>query len=66
MLERKGIFCQECGKVPDEILILNCNHNLCLNCAAKNLQHEELVGNHKFQVKSLNIPLNDGILDYCL
>lgn len=31
------VLCAKCEENPDDILILTCEHNLCLNCAAKNL-----------------------------
>lgn len=32
--------CAKCGSLPDDILTLTCNHDLCLPCSAKNLQRE--------------------------
>jgi len=32
--------CAKCGCLPDDILTLTCNHDLCLPCAARNLQRE--------------------------
>ncbi len=26
--------CTKCGTLPEDILMLACNHDLCLNCAA--------------------------------
>lgn len=26
--------CAKCGQYPEDILMLSCNHDLCLNCAA--------------------------------
>jgi hypothetical protein len=26
--------CFKCGQIPDDILMLSCNHDLCLFCAA--------------------------------
>jgi len=35
-MENQEVYtCVKCGKTPDDILILNCNHNICLDCAAK-------------------------------
>jgi hypothetical protein len=31
------VLCAKCEDNPDDILILTCEHNLCLICAAKNL-----------------------------
>ena len=30
-------YCSKCNLVSDEILMLTCDHNLCLQCAAKSL-----------------------------
>jgi hypothetical protein len=35
------VSCAKCTKSPEEILILTCDHNLCLYCAARNLMREE-------------------------
>jgi len=32
--------CAKCGCLPEDILMLTCNHDLCLSCASKNLQRE--------------------------
>lgn len=29
--------CTKCGKTPEDILMLACNHDLCLQCAAERL-----------------------------
>jgi hypothetical protein len=46
----ESISCAKCGNTPDDVLILTCDHNLCLNCAAKNLRREQAKANHSFQV----------------
>lgn len=33
--------CSKCGSFPEDILMLACSHDLCLNCAAKTLQKSE-------------------------
>lgn len=33
--------CAKCGTTPEDILILSCSHNLCLQCAANNLHREQ-------------------------
>ncbi len=43
-------ICAKCAQVVEETLMLTCDHNLCLLCAAKNLSREESKGIHKFQV----------------
>ena len=32
--------CTKCGCLPEDILMLACNHDLCLNCAADRLSTE--------------------------
>ena len=48
MQEEGGVRCAKCGSVPDDILILTCDHNLCLECAALNLDKEQKKGAHSF------------------
>lgn len=38
MSDETNIYCTKCGKNPEDILMLTCDHNLCLVCAAKNLR----------------------------
>ena len=45
-----NLACAKCGGQPDDILILTCDHNLCLLCAARNLQREHKRAQHSFQV----------------
>jgi hypothetical protein len=44
------IFCAKCGSLVEESLLLACEHNLCLNCAARNLKREETKKIHKIKV----------------
>ena len=46
----QSVNCAKCGQLPEDILILTCDHNLCLICAARNLQKEHKKGLHSFQV----------------
>lgn len=32
--------CAKCGALPEDILMLTCNHDLCLACSARNFQRE--------------------------
>ena len=48
--EGRTIACAKCGNAPDDVLILTCDHNLCLNCAAANLRREQQKSRHTFQV----------------
>jgi hypothetical protein len=47
--EEQIISCAKCGNTPDDVLILTCDHNLCLQCAAKNLKREQAKGNTSYQ-----------------
>lgn len=47
--EDQSTLCSECGNWPEDILILICNHNLCLPCASKNLLRESKKSEHTFQ-----------------
>lgn len=33
--------CAKCGENPEDVLILTCGHDLCLDCAAINLHDQE-------------------------
>ena len=33
----EDIYCSQCNCKTDQALMLSCEHNLCMNCAAKNL-----------------------------
>ena len=51
----EGVVCAECGGTPEDVLILTCEHNLCLPCAAKNLhnsQQRQTNSKTSFQVSS--------------
>ena len=39
--EEATVACAICKTMPDDILILTCDHNLCLNCAAHNLLKQQ-------------------------
>ena len=36
-----GVNCADCGNTPEDVLILTCEHNLCLPCAAANLHQSQ-------------------------
>ena len=58
--EGEPISCAKCGDAPEDVLILTCDHNLCISCAAANLRREQQKSKHSFQVLSrykLNRPL---------
>ena len=47
--EEDEICCSNCGIKCDQSLMLSCNHNLCMNCAAENLVKNESQGINKIQ-----------------
>ena len=42
--EEEDIPCSKCGKRSEQSLVLSCDHNLCINCAAENLVRNEVQG----------------------
>ena len=36
--EEDDVCCAKCNQRPEDVLILTCDHNLCLECAANNLR----------------------------
>jgi len=51
-VEEEVITCAKCGATPEDVLILTCDHNLCIPCAAANLRREQQKSKHTFQVCS--------------
>ena len=43
----EGVECADCGESPEDVLILTCEHNLCLPCAASNLNRSRKRGENK-------------------
>ena len=41
----EDIICSQCNTKIDQALMLSCEHNLCMNCAAKNLSQQNLLNN---------------------
>ena len=41
-LKEEAVACAKCNELPNDVLILTCDHNLCLSCASKNLQNENI------------------------
>lgn len=39
--EEDDVCCAKCKNRPEDVLILTCDHNLCLNCAASNLAMQQ-------------------------
>ena len=38
--DEEDVCCAKCEERPEDVLILTCDHNLCLNCASKNLYEQ--------------------------
>ena len=49
MSKEEEICCSNCGIKCDQTLLLSCEHNLCMNCAAGNLVRNESPGVNKIQ-----------------
>ena len=49
MSKEDEIICSNCGARSDQSLMLSCDHNLCMNCAAENLVRNESPGINKTQ-----------------
>ncbi|KRX08380.1 hypothetical protein PPERSA_03374 [Pseudocohnilembus persalinus] len=45
--------CSKCGQYVEQVLALQCNHNLCLNCAAKSLSNDSKLSSSGQQLSSL-------------
>ena len=41
-LKEDAVACAKCGELPNDVLILTCDHNLCLRCASNNLKRENM------------------------
>jgi len=39
--EEDDVCCAKCGARPEDVLILTCDHNLCLACASNNLFEQQ-------------------------
>jgi hypothetical protein len=50
--------CTKCNTLPEDILMLACSHDLCLNCAADRLNFEMK------KRKPANVPLNNLFIFY--
>jgi uncharacterized protein involved in type VI secretion and phage assembly len=49
------VLCAKCEDNPDDVLILTCEHNLCLSCASKNLHEQEMRSKNSFSVSKLQL-----------
>ena len=49
MSSEDEILCSNCGVRCEQSLMLSCDHNLCMNCAAENLVRNENPGINKTQ-----------------
>lgn len=61
--EENVICCSKCGNTPEDVLILTCDHNLCLSCAAANLRREQEKSKHSFQTVVCDICGSATVLD---
>ena len=43
------LSCIKCGKSPEDILVINCGHNLCLECAANRIYNYSKTNKSNFQ-----------------
>eukprot|EP00744_Colponema_vietnamica_P009095 GILI01012949.1.p1 GENE.GILI01012949.1~~GILI01012949.1.p1 ORF type:complete len:468 (-),score=80.29 GILI01012949.1:1178-2581(-) len=57
------VSCAKCQTRLEDALILTCDHNLCLQCAAQNLQREELRGIHTFKTVVCDVCGASTVLD---
>lgn len=39
--EDEDVSCAKCHAKPEDVLILTCDHNLCLECASNNLHEQQ-------------------------
>lgn len=44
------IYCAKCHNPTEETLLLSCEHNLCISCAAENISRQESIGIKKNQL----------------
>jgi len=51
----EDIYCSQCNCKTDQALMLSCDHNLCMNCAAKYLSQEnpQLSNNKQYIICNL-------------
>ena len=57
------LSCFKCRKTPEDILILNCNHNLCLDCSAERVYNYSKISNSDFQTLVCETCQTPTILD---
>ena len=51
----EDIFCSQCNCKTDQALMLSCEHNLCMNCAAKYLSQDNPQSSNSKQYISCEI-----------
>ena len=47
--DEDDVCCAKCQARPEDVLILTCDHNLCLECAAQNLFEQQTMHQNTFQ-----------------
>ena len=57
------IYCSKCHNKADETLLLSCNHNLCIPCAAENISRQENKGINKTQYVICDLCKNETEID---
>lgn len=53
-LRDEAVSCAKCGEFPNDVLILTCDHNLCLMCASMNLKRENMKASKMENKKNQN------------
>ena len=50
MSNLENIFCSQCKSKTDKALMLSCDHNLCMNCAARylSLNNQKIINNKQY------------------
>ncbi|CAG9313050.1 unnamed protein product [Blepharisma stoltei] len=58
-----AMTCAKCGRQPSDMLILTCDHNLCLLCSARNILKDYSKENEPFYKVACDICRSSTILD---
>ena len=61
--EEDDVSCAKCMKKPEDVLILTCDHNLCLECAALNLQEQTSQNQNTFKTVICEFCQSATVLD---
>lgn len=63
-LKEEAVSCARCREFPNDVLILTCDHNLCLKCASFNLKRENMK-NSKLEGKKNQNSFQTVICEIC-